>query len=108
MKKLVGLLQGLVSTMTDAHDKLYLERDAFVRTITISNLGVKTTQFTLPLSTVQALYESGRAAAEGFLKTWDFEAYTATFRSGAPQPTRRQAITERMTGPRAGGGPTAS
>ena len=104
---LAWFLHGLVSTLTDAHDKEYLERDDFVRTITISNLGVKTTEFTLPASTdapgyrpgeptIEDLYESGRAAATQFLATWDFEAYRAAFRSGAPQPSRREAVVARL------------
>jgi NTE family protein len=96
LKNLVGYLLDLVSTMTDAHDKLYLERDSFVRTITISNLGVKATQFNLSKDTAEALYKSGQEAAQTFLSTWDFDAYKAAFRSGAEQPTRRDVVTSRM------------
>jgi NTE family protein len=96
VRGLVQHLLDLVGTMTDAHDKLYLERDSFVRTITISNLGVKATEFDLSVETQDALYESGRDAATEFLKTWDFEAYKAAFREGKEQPTRREAVTSRM------------
>ena len=82
--------------MTDAHDKIYLERDSFVRTITISNLGVKATDFNLSSETSEALYTAGRDAATAFLDSWDFDAYRATFRSGMAQPTRREAVTLAM------------
>ena len=82
--------------MTDAHDKIYLERDSFVRTITISNLGVKATDFNLKSETSEALYTAGRDAATAFLDTWDFDAYKASFRSGMAQPTRREAVTSHM------------
>lgn len=40
----------------------------------------------------QALYDSGREAAEKFLSTWDFDAYLAAFRSG-----RTQSRTDEIT-----------
>jgi NTE family protein len=96
VKGLFRYLLDLVGTMTDAHDKLYLERDSFVRTITISNLGVKATDFDLSSETGDALYKSGQDAATSFLKTWDFEAYKAAFREGDEQLTRREAVASRM------------
>ena len=102
LKGLVEYLLDLVGTMTDAHDKLYLERDTFVRTITIPNLGVKATEFNLSRETGEALYESGRDAAAAFLDTWDFEAYKTAFRSGKAQPSRREAVTARMEATAAG------
>jgi NTE family protein len=96
LKSLVNYLMSLVSTMTDAHDKLYLERDTFVRTITISNLGVTTTDFDLTTERAEALYKSGQDAASQFLKTWDFEAYKKAFRSGKEQPSRREVVTSQM------------
>jgi NTE family protein len=95
VKGLFQYLLDLVGTMTDAHDKLYLERDSFVRTITISNLGVKATDFDLSRETGDALYKSGQDAAVEFLDTWDFEAYKTAFREGKEQPTRREAVTSR-------------
>jgi NTE family protein len=96
VKGLFRYLLDLVGTMTDAHDKLYLERESFVRTITISNLGVKATDFDLSAETGDALYKSGQDAATEFLETWDFEAYKAAFREGKEQLTRRDAVTSRM------------
>ena len=94
VKGLIEYLMGLVSTMTDAHDKLYLERDTFVRTITISNCGVKTTQFDLNDAAKDELYRSGVKAATDFFSTWDFEGYKREFRNRAP--ARRATVGQLM------------
>jgi hypothetical protein len=39
----------------------------------------------------QALFDAGRATAQSFLATWDFEAYIAKFRSGLAV-TRRDSV----------------
>jgi NTE family protein len=102
LKELITYLLGLVGTMTDSHDKIYLERDSFVRTITISNLGVKATEFNLSRDTSEALYRAGQDAASTFLESWDFAAYKVAFRTGMDQPTRREAVTSRMEAAAAG------
>ena len=79
---LMSLLSGMVHTMMEAHDRLYVEKAQFARTIAIPTLGVGTTEFGLSKERAQALYDSGRDAAEKFLATWDFDAYVAAFRSG--------------------------
>ncbi|HEX3172895.1 MAG TPA: patatin-like phospholipase family protein [Solirubrobacterales bacterium] len=84
-------LKDLVSTMLEAHDRMYLQNDTFVRTIPIPTLGVRTTEFDLSTERANALYDSGHSAAEDFLSRWDFDAYKATFRAGE-RPTRREAI----------------
>ena len=81
-KGLVTLVSGMLHTMMEAHDRLYLEPAQFARTIPIPTLGVGTTEFGISKQRKQALYDSGRAAAEKFLSTWDFDAYLAAFRSG--------------------------
>jgi NTE family protein len=86
---IVTYLKDLVSTMLEAHDRMYLENDVFVRTIPIPTLGVRTTEFDLSPQRADDLYGSGRAAAEEFLASWDFDAYKASFRSGAPPSSRR-------------------
>ena len=91
-------LVGLVSTMYEAHDKLYLEKADFVRTITISNLGIRATQFDLTRQQAEALYRQGRADAERFLDSWDFEAYKRQFRGRAPTPTRREEVEAELAG----------
>jgi NTE family protein len=89
----VTYLKDLTSTMLEAHDRMYLQNDTFVRTIPIPTLGVRTTEFDLSPERADELFESGHGAALEFLADWDFEAYKRTFRSGA-QPTRTEAISD--------------
>jgi NTE family protein len=58
----------------EAHDRIYLEKAEYARTIPIPTLGIGTTDFELSRERAEALYESGRDAAEKFLATWDFDA----------------------------------
>jgi NTE family protein len=81
-RALVQLLSGMVHTMMEAHDRIYLEKATFSRTIPIPTLGVGTTEFDLPKDRAQALYDSGRKAAADFLSHWDFDAYIEAFRKG--------------------------
>ena len=82
---LTQLLSGLYHTMVEAHDRLYIEKAQFARTVPIPTLGVRTTEFDLPRNRAQELYDSGRTAAEKFLETWDFDVYLAEFRAGKKQ-----------------------
>ena len=90
---LLAYVKALAQTMMEAHDRLYVEGADFARTIPIPTLGVSTTAFDLSPERKLALYDSGRFAAQEFLKTWDFDAYVAAFRSGR-EHTRRKALTE--------------
>jgi NTE family protein len=90
---LTQLLSGLFHTMMEAHDRLYVEKAQFARTIPIPTLGVRTTEFDLPHKRAQELYDSGRTAAEKFLATWDFDAYIAEFRSGKKQSRSQELAT---------------
>jgi NTE family protein len=92
---LVSLLSGMVHTMMEAHDRLYIEKAQYARTIPIPTLGVHTTEFDLTHERAQALYHSGRQAAETFLETWDFHAYVKAFRKGKTT-TRRSDIAEEL------------
>lgn len=84
-------LIGLVKTMLEAHDRLYVGEADYVRTIAIDNLGVGTTEFTLGPDRAEALYQSGRRAAEQFLADWDFDRYIAEYRQGST-PRRRRPL----------------
>jgi NTE family protein len=88
---IIDYVKALASTMMEAHDRLYLEKATFVRTIPIPTLGVGTTEFDLSKERALALYDSGRWAAEKFLDNWDFEAYIAEFRTGKKH-SRREAL----------------
>jgi NTE family protein len=87
----IGYVKAIADTMMQAHDRFYVEQANFVRTIPIPTCGVTTTDFAITPEQTQALFESGRAAAETFLGTWDFGAYKAKFRSGAT-PRRREGL----------------
>ncbi len=85
----IAMLKALFTTMMSAHDKLYMNDETFARTIAIPVNGVTATQFDLTQAQEQELYESGKAAAIAFFKTWDFEAYKAAYKSDKPLITPR-------------------
>ena len=91
----VDYFKSLVETLLEAHDRLYIEKADFARTIPIDTLGVRTTDFDLSPAKALELYESGRTAAEQFLETWSFEGYIAEFRRGKEHPRRRE-VAEQM------------
>jgi NTE family protein len=96
---IIDYVKALASTMMEAHDRLYLEKATFVRTIPIPTLGVSTTEFGITRERVEALYESGRTAAFDFLDRWDFEAYKAEYRSGK-EHSRSAELATRPAEPR--------
>ena len=67
----LGYLWNLVSTMMEAHDRMYIEQEKFEKTIDIATLGVRTTEFNLPPERKDALYDSGREAAREFLDKYE-------------------------------------
>ena len=87
----IGYVKAIADTMMQAHDRFYVEQANYARTIPIPTCGVTTTQFDISEQETEELFESGRAAAREFLKTWDFKAYLAKFRTGLP-PGRRDGI----------------
>lgn len=88
----ISLLGALVSTMTQAHDARYILDADFARTVAIPTLGVGTTEFDLSRERSDALYESGRAAAQEFFAGWDHEKHLHRYRSGAEQPGRHARL----------------
>lgn len=89
----VDYLKSLVDTATQAHDRFYLEDENFARTIPISTLGVRTTDFAISPDNIRALIASGHAAAQKFLAGWNFRQYVATYRSGGAPSTAATAET---------------
>ena len=73
----IDYVKSLAQTMMEAHDRLYVEQANYARTIPIPTLGVGTTEFDITPARALALYDSGRAAAEKFLSTWDFDLLSA-------------------------------
>ena len=80
-KSLVGYIKAVADTAMEAHDRFYVEDENFARTIPLSTLGVKATEFSLPPARAAALLQAGRDGVTAFLKTWDFDAYIAQYRS---------------------------
>ena len=93
---LLAYVKSLAQTMMEAHDRLYVQTADYARTIPIPTLGVGTTAFDLSPERKLALYDSGRFAAEGFLKDWNFDAYVEAYRSGH-EHSRRRAVLAEMT-----------
>jgi len=83
-----SLLTSLFATMMEAHDARYIKDEHFIRTIAIPTLGVKTTEFDISPEKSEALYQSGRQAAEKFFESWDFGQYANKYRQGKPLPSR--------------------
>jgi NTE family protein len=94
----ITLLTALFSTMMEAHDARYIQDDAFVRTIPIPTLGVGTTEFDISRERSEALYNSGRKAAEEFFDAWDFEGYKGAYRKGEVQLSRSQRLRAKKSG----------
>jgi len=84
----ISLLTALFSTMMEAHDARYIKDEQFIRTIPIPTLGVGTTEFDISGEKSEALYQSGREAAEAFFNTWDFAKYVDKYRRGKPRIDR--------------------
>jgi NTE family protein len=91
---LVDYVKAMAQTMMEAHDRIYLEKEQFARTIPIPTLGVGTTEFDITKERALALYESGREATAKFLETWDFPAYVEQFRRGKEYSRREEVVEE--------------
>lgn len=88
--------RALLNTMLKAHDRLYMDDHAYVRTIAIPVNGIQGTNFNLTAQQAEQLYTNGKAAAETFFSTWNFDAYKATYRGNLPQKSRREHLREHM------------
>lgn len=88
----ISMFTALFSTMSGAHDARYIKDTDFVRTIGIPTLDVKTTEFDLTKERSEALYQSGRQAAEKFFDSWNFDKYVEDYRKGQPRPHRGEGL----------------
>jgi len=78
----IGLLKGMVGTMANFHDQMYLDQPSVVdRTIFVDCDKLRATDFNLTDADKKMLFDNGRTAAEKFLGTWDFDAYKAKYRA---------------------------
>jgi NTE family protein len=92
VRNLADLGKALITTMANAHDRIYLDDPAVcARTVFVETLGVKATDFDLPPDRRRDLYERGRAGAAGFLAGWDFAANLARYR-----PTEQPTVADRQ------------
>ncbi len=81
----LSLGKALISTMTSAHDQLYVDRESVcARTVFVDTTGVNSTNFHLTAADKQGLFDRGAAAATSFLTTWDYEAWKRTYAVRVP------------------------
>lgn len=69
------MFQALFSTMMEAHDERYIEKQNRFRTIKIPTLGVQTTQFDVSQETSLELFQAGLNAGIHFFDEWSFSEY---------------------------------
>lgn len=71
---------AILSTFLGWHDRAHInDPDVCARTIFVDTFGISPVAFDLSADQRDALYESGRDAAQRFLKTWDFEEHKQKF-----------------------------
>lgn len=76
-----ALLESLVTTMLAGHDQTHLSRPwVAARAIAVESTDVGVLDFDVSKGRLEELYESGYAAAQAFLSTWDWPAYLDRFR----------------------------
>ena len=90
----IAFFKALAGTMMDAHDNYHISNSKgdYQRTIGIPTVvtvdgvekEIKTTDFGITQKESQALFKNGVEVAQGFLKTWDFEAWKKKYRQNAP------------------------
>jgi NTE family protein len=74
---------ALLDMMVQAQDRLYFTDDTAARTILIPTQGVSRASFDFSRGLMDTLYQSGRQAADEFLRNWDFQRYIAQYRTGS-------------------------
>jgi NTE family protein len=80
------LLECLLTTMMVGHDQAQLRKPwVAARSIPVDTEQVNVVDFDIEPDAQMALYAGGRAAAERFLATWDWEGYLRRYR-GASDP----------------------
>jgi NTE family protein len=75
------LLENLITTMLVGHDQAYLNQPwVSVRAIRVNSTDVGVLDFGVSRARLEELCENGYAAAQAFLKTWDWPAYLDRYR----------------------------
>ncbi|MEB4208107.1 patatin-like phospholipase family protein [Mycobacterium sp. 94-17] len=76
-----ALLESLVTTMLAGHDQTHLSQPwVAARAIAVESTNVGVLDFDISTGRLEKLYDSGYAAAQTFLSTWDWSAYLGRFR----------------------------
>lgn len=70
----------LVETLIDCYDEDYISDKDKVRSITISSLGTRATEFNISTDKKKELIDEGYKSAEKFLKQWNFDEYIRLYR----------------------------
>ncbi len=92
--------QAIFSTMMEAHDKMHVEADDWLRTIGIPTMGVRATEFDITSAERDALFQSGVKAATDFFSTWNWQAHVQ--RRQQPNPnyvTKVSRLKAQLVGP---------
>lgn len=77
-----SLAKAMLETLTSFRDAVHIDRpDVRARTIFIDTGTIRATDFDLGRQAQLFLWDAGRAAAERFLSTWDFDDYIDRFRT---------------------------
>ena len=100
----IGLLKGMVGTMTNFHDQMYLDQPSVVdRTIFVDCGKLRATDFNLTDADKKMLFDNGRAAAEKFLEHVGLRRLQGEVPRAADR--RRAALTCPSGGAQSGGSP---
>lgn len=86
----VAFVESLITTMIVGHDQTQLAKPWIAaRAMEVQTKNVGIVDFAITPAQQQELYQSGRAAAKSFLRTWDWEQYCERFRlpAAAVAPT---------------------
>ena len=76
-----ALLESLLTTMLAGHDHTHLSKPwVAARAILVESTNVGVLDFDAPRGRLEELYDSGYAAAQAFLSTWDWPAYLGQYR----------------------------
>lgn len=77
----MGFIKEIIEAMVNNYDEMYLSDKDRVRTINISTLGVKTTEFNISRQKSLELFNEGYKASSNFFRNWNFESYVRKHRN---------------------------
>jgi NTE family protein len=90
----ISMGRAMVATAMGFYDQMHINAPGTLeRTIFVDTSDVSAINFDLDLESRARLYQSGRDAAEEFLRTWNFEQYKERFRSPDSVDAERTELT---------------